>query len=149
MLCRPVLLIKKPVAGLLVATLISTPLHAKKEKVSFIFMRAFGVVVSRTSIGLIVKDHRPFKVADAKQQSIVAGVEMRNFGFGLVVDECGVSEAGSGVIAHDPEVAFLGAGVVLAVDDGGLQLKVCGVGSGVEVVDGRGERSSCKQRCDD
>ena len=109
----------------------------------------FGVAVSRTSIWLIVKNHRPFEIADTEQQSIVAGVEMRNFSFGLIVDEGCVSEAGSCVIAYDPQVAFLGAGVVLAVDDGGLQLKVCRVGSRVEVVDGRGERSSCEQRCDD
>ena len=109
----------------------------------------FGVAVSRTSIRLIVKNHRPFEIADTEQQSIVAGVEMRNFSFGLIVDEGCVSEAGSCVIAYDPQVAFLGAGVVLAVDDGGLQLEVCGVGSGVEVADGCGERSGCEQRCDD
>lgn len=89
------------------------------------------------------------QVANGEQQRIVAGVEMADIADGLVADQCCVSEAGSGVVAHHPEVALLGAGVILAVDDGGLELEVCGGSSGLEVADGGGKGGGGEQRGDD
>jgi hypothetical protein len=68
---------------------------------------------------------------------------------GLIADQCCVSEAGSGMVAHNPEVALLCAGVILAVDDGGLELEVCWGSSGLDVADGCGKGGGGEQRGDD